>query len=60
MTPKHRTLDGKNRTLGGEGGRFKNDQKNRTSFMDVPLAMWQKFVHVICIAFTNLLTVVIK
>ena len=48
MTPKNRTLEGK------------NGPKNQTSFMDVPLAMWQKFVHVICIAFTNLLTVVIK
>ena len=33
MTPKNRTLEGKNRTLGGEGGGGKND---RTSFMDVP------------------------
>jgi hypothetical protein len=23
----------------------KKTKKNRTSFMDVPLAMWQKFVH---------------
>jgi len=35
MTPKNRTLEGKNRTLGGKG--VKNEQKNQTSFMDVPL-----------------------
>ena len=33
MTPKNRTLEGKNRTLGGDGG-VKN---RRTAFMDDPL-----------------------
>ena len=34
MTPKNRTLEGKNRTLGGDGG-----VKNRlTSLMDDPLS----------------------
>ena len=35
LTPKHRTLKGKNRTLGGKGG-SKITKKNRRSFMDVP------------------------
>ena len=36
MTPQNRTLEDKNRALGER--RVKNDQKNRTSFMDVPLS----------------------
>ena len=36
MTPKNRTLEGKNRTLGGDGG-LEMTQKHRTSFMHVPL-----------------------
>ena len=36
MTPKNRTLEGKNRTLGGEGG-SKIFENCRTSFMYVPL-----------------------
>ena len=33
--PQNRTLEGKYRRLGGG---VKNDQKNRTTFMDVPLS----------------------
>ena len=36
MTQKNRTLEGKNRTLGGEGG-SKIVENRRTSFMYVPL-----------------------
>ena len=36
MTQKNRTLEGKNRTLGGEGG-SKIVKNCRTSFMYVPL-----------------------
>ena len=36
MTPKNRTLEGKNQTLGGEGG-SKIVENRRTSFMYVPL-----------------------
>ena len=36
MTPKNQTLEGKNWTLGGEGG-SKIVKNRRTSFMDVPL-----------------------
>ena len=36
MTQKNRTLEGKNRTLGGEGG-SKIIENRRTSFMHVPL-----------------------
>ena len=36
MTPKNRTLEGKNRTLGVEGG-SKIVENRRTSFMYVPL-----------------------
>ena len=36
MTPKNWTLEGKNRTLGGEGG-SKIVENRRTSFMYVPL-----------------------
>ena len=35
MTQKNRTLEGKNRTLGGEGG-LKIVENRRTSFMHVP------------------------
>ena len=37
MIPKNRTLEGKNRTLGGEGG-SKIVKNRRTSFMDNPLS----------------------
>ena len=37
MTQKNRTLEGKNRTLGGEEG-SKIVENRRTSFMYVPLA----------------------
>ena len=37
MTQKNRTLEGKNRTLGGEGG-SKIIKNCRTSFMYVPLS----------------------
>ena len=37
MTQKNRTLEGKNRTLGGEGG-SKIVKNCRTSFMYVPLS----------------------
>ena len=36
MTPKNRTLEGKNRTLGGDGG-SKIIKNRRTSLMDVNL-----------------------
>ena len=36
MSQKNRTLEGKNRTLGGEGG-LKIVENRRTSFMHVPL-----------------------
>jgi hypothetical protein len=36
MTPKNWTLEGKNWTLGGDGG-SKIVKNRRTSFMDVPL-----------------------
>ena len=42
MTQKNRTLEGKNRTLGGEGG-SKIVENRRTSFMHVPLPQEQKF-----------------
>ena len=35
MTPQNRTLEGKNRTLGGDGG-LKLTKKHRTLFMYVP------------------------
>ena len=35
MTLKNRTLEGENRTLGGDGG-SKFVKNRRTSFMDVP------------------------
>ena len=35
MTPKNRTLEGKDRTLGGEGG-SKIVENCRTSFMYIP------------------------
>ena len=38
MIQKNRTLEGKNRTLGGEGG-SKIIKNRRTSFMYVPLGM---------------------
>ena len=41
MTPKNRTLEGKNRTLGGEGG-SKIVENRRTSFMYVPLRYIKK------------------
>ena len=37
MTPKNRTLKGKNRTLGGDGGGSNIVKNRRTSFMDDPL-----------------------
>ena len=39
MTPKNRTLEGKNRTLGGMGGQKSSKivKNRRTSFMDDPL-----------------------
>ena len=38
MTPKNRTLEGKNRMLGGREGGSKIVENCRTSFMYVPLA----------------------
>ena len=40
MTPKNRTLEGKNRTLGGRGGGSKIVENRRTSFMYTPLPEW--------------------
>ena len=37
MTQKNQTLEGKNRILGGDGGRSKIVKNCRTSFMDDPL-----------------------
>ena len=37
MSPKNRTLEGKNRTLGVDGG-SKIVKNRQTSFMDVPLS----------------------
>ena len=41
MIQKNRTLEGKNRTLGGEGG-SKIIKNRRTSFMHVPLDIFAK------------------
>ena len=46
MTQKNRTLEGKNRTLGGEGG-SKIVENCRTSFMHVPLVEPTDFKNVI-------------
>ena len=54
MTPKNRTLEGKNWTLGGEGG-SKIVENRRTSFKHVPLG--RQFFDVtpnFCILFINI------
>ena len=50
MTPKNRTLEGKNRMLGGEGG-SKIVENRRTSFMHAPLSELKKNIHSECFSF---------
>ena len=54
MTQKNRTLEGKNRTLGGEGG-AKIVENRRTSFMHVPISRRFFLEKRICIKTCNLL-----